>query len=277
MKDAECVRFLQWALPRLRMRWAGFRRVRRQVCKRVERRRRELGLADVDAYRVHLETHPGEWAHLDALCTISISRFRRDGAVFDALAQHVLPELALRARHEGEPALAAWSVGSASGEEPYSLKMLWELEVQPRIPQLPIRILASELDENLVRRARVGVYAPSSLSEVPQAWREQAFEAAAGGWRVRSRFRAGVRFRRQDVRCHLPDGPFRLVLCRNGVFTYFEPALQRELLRRITARLAPGGALVVGVHESLPAEAQGLVQDSACSSIWRRVSRRKGL
>jgi len=57
MKDTECVRFMQWALPRLRMRWPGFRKVRRQVCKRINRRIRELRLNDVKCYREYLQVH----------------------------------------------------------------------------------------------------------------------------------------------------------------------------------------------------------------------------
>jgi chemotaxis protein methyltransferase CheR len=67
MKDADCTEFLQWALPRFGMRWAGFRRVRGQVCKLLWRRLAELGLAELTAYRALLETHPQEWTQLDGL------------------------------------------------------------------------------------------------------------------------------------------------------------------------------------------------------------------
>lgn len=61
MKDTECVQFLQQVLPRLRLQWPGFRKVRTQVCKRIQRRAKELGLADSLAYRAHLEIHRDEW------------------------------------------------------------------------------------------------------------------------------------------------------------------------------------------------------------------------
>jgi chemotaxis protein methyltransferase CheR len=67
------------------LRWQGFRKVRRQVCKRVDSRRRELGLPDVAGYRAHLEARPEEWAKLDQLCWIDISRFYRDRMVFQQL------------------------------------------------------------------------------------------------------------------------------------------------------------------------------------------------
>ena len=85
MNDADCVEFLQWALPRLRMRWAGFRKVRGQVCKRIGRRLKELGLGDIDAYRSYLDKHSEEWEILDGLCRITISRFHRDRKVFECL------------------------------------------------------------------------------------------------------------------------------------------------------------------------------------------------
>ncbi|MEE8226367.1 MAG: CheR family methyltransferase, partial [Kiloniellales bacterium] len=125
MRDEDCVRFLQWCLPPLGLRWAGYRRVRRTVCKRIERRRRELGLADAAAYRACLIADPGEWTRLDALCRISISRFYRDRAVFDHLVCDVLPNLATKAGRRADTALRCWSAGCASGEEPYSLAIAW--------------------------------------------------------------------------------------------------------------------------------------------------------
>ena len=71
MKDEECVSFLQWALPRLRRYWPGFRKVRRQVCKRIDRRICELDLGGVAAYRLYLECHPEEWPELDTRCRAS--------------------------------------------------------------------------------------------------------------------------------------------------------------------------------------------------------------
>lgn len=79
----------------------------------------ELGLADLAAYRAYLETDPAEWAGLDALTHITISRFRRDRGVFEVIDRQVLPQLARRS------SLSAWSAGCASGEEPYTLAIGW--------------------------------------------------------------------------------------------------------------------------------------------------------
>jgi chemotaxis protein methyltransferase CheR len=82
MSDPELVAFLQWALPRLGLRWRGYRKVRARVRKKLNERLRGLGLPDIAAYRVRLDAHPQEWAVLDALCQITITRFHRDRGVF---------------------------------------------------------------------------------------------------------------------------------------------------------------------------------------------------
>src|SRR6476659_8681052 len=127
MTDADCIAFLQWVLPRLRMRWPGFRRVRRQVCRRIDRRRAALGLADVTAYRRLLETNDDEWRVLDGLCRVTISRFARDQGIWAVLVDEVLPRLADDAQRLGRASVNAWSAGCGAGEEPYTLRIVWEL------------------------------------------------------------------------------------------------------------------------------------------------------
>ena len=97
MRDTDCIAFLRGTLPAIGLEWRGFRRVHRQVCKRLGRRLAALGLADLQAYRVYLGADAAEWSRLDELCRISITRFYRDRAVFDALRERLLPALAQRA------------------------------------------------------------------------------------------------------------------------------------------------------------------------------------
>lgn len=271
MKDEQCVRFLQWALPTLGMRWPGFRKVRRQVCKRVDRRMRELGIAEVEDYRRHLEDHPGEWQRLDPLCRITISRFYRDKGVFQALAREVLPVLVREAQARGDRTLRAWSAGCGSGEEPYSLLVLWAMEMEPRFPGTGIDVVATDADPNVLRRARAAEYEYGSLKELPDAWRDQAFLREDGIYRLRPQYRRRVEFLEQDIRRRQPPGPFDLVLCRNLAFTYFDVALQRRLLRRIVDRLREGGALVIGAHERLPDGAEGLSAWPDADRVYRKV------
>jgi chemotaxis protein methyltransferase CheR len=272
MTDAECITFLQWALPHLRLRWAGFRKVRRQVCKRIRRRIGELGLAGTTAYRDHLEHNPLEWPVLDGLCSITISRFYRDKAVFDFLGHCVLSELARTAATDGESVLHAWSIGCASGEEPYSLSLVWHFVVAPQAPGIDFRILATDVDTEVLRRASHACYEASTLRLLPQGWMAQAFEPSADGYCLRREYRKPVTLRRADIRTSFPETSFHLILCRNLVFTYFEDVLQRETLSRILSRLRPGGALVIGKKETLPAGFPALCAWAPNLGIYRRIA-----
>jgi chemotaxis protein methyltransferase CheR len=228
------VEFLQWALPRLGLRWQGFRRVRRQVCRRISRRIAELGLGGVDAYRAYLEAEAEEWDSLAGLCRVTISRFWRDRAVFEALRNEVLPQLGSHVR--------AWSAGCASGEEPYSLVLA---AAEARVG---IDVIATDVDPVLLERARSACYPESSLRDLPAELRARAFEDGC----LRSKYREAVEFRRHDVRDGIPDGPFDLALCRNLVFTYFADEPQRDVGVHLAQSLRAGGALVVGAHETPP-------------------------
>lgn len=270
MNDADCVRFLQATLPHLGLRWPGFRKVRKQVCKRVGRRARLLGLADSAAYVDYLHTHPAEWQTLDAMCRISISRFYREKGVYDALRDRILPNLAETGVARGDPAIHAWSAGCASGEEPYTLTLLWSLALARQFPDVRLHITATDADRQLLDRAARGVYPRGCLKELPQDWIDKGFENCDGEFRLRSPFRRNVVFLRQDIREHMPDGPFDLILCRNLVFTYFDGPLQRTMLERLTPRLRNGGFLVVGTHEALPTPAPALVIVDPRLPIYRR-------
>lgn len=269
MTDAECVELLRWALPRLRMRWTGFRRVRRQVCRRIRRRMDELGISEAAAYRAHLEAHPAEWERLDAACRISISRLFRDRSVFEALETRVLPALAERARAGDRARLRAWSAGCASGEEPASLAILWHHALAPRFPDIDLEILATDVDPHLVERARRARFRPSSVKEVPTEWLASAFQRIDDLFRLRRELSESVELHCQDIRREMPDGLFDLVLCRNLAFTYFDRELQGEVLAGILARLRPGGALVVGLHEA-PPETAGLAPWPGARGVYER-------
>lgn len=258
MRDRECVAFLQWALPRLGRPWAGFRKVRNQLCRRIERRCRTLALEDVAAYRVHLDSHPEEWHELDALCPITISCFYRDTAMWAVLTAEVLPALAHAAVARDMPALQAASLGCACGEEPYTLTLAWQFAVAAQFPALRLEVTATDVLEAVLARARAGCYPASSLKLLPPAWRERGFERVGEQWCLRARFRAGVAFVLQDLRYAVPPQRFDLVLCRNLAFTYFDTAMQQELLARLRAHLTPGGALVIGRHERLPEDSDDL-------------------
>ena len=272
MKDEQCVRFLQWALPHLGMRWPGFRKVRNQVCKRVDRRIQDLGLAGVEAYQAYLEEDTDEWAQLDPLCRITISRFYRDKEVFAVLAEEVLPSLVRGVRERGDTALRIWSAGCGSGEEPYTLAVLWAIELQSQFPEISIDIVATDADPNMMRRSRDACYEFGSLKDLPESWRDQVFARKDDYYCLKPEYKRNIEFLEQDICREQPVGPFDLILCRNLVFTYFDDARQLKVVSRLVDAMHDDAALVIGVHERLPGGAEGLSMWFDRQRIYRKSS-----
>lgn len=271
MLDETCVQFLQWALPYLHMRWPGFRRVRGQVCKRLARRLQQLGLDSLEQYQAYLASHPDEWPVLDGLCQVTISRFYRDKMMFAFLADEVLPELASQVIKRGGHVMKVWCIGCASGEEPYSVNMVWQFQCRPRYPDIRLQIMATDANADLLQRMQQACYAYSTIKNLPPAWRESAFVQQGDLYCLLHAFRRDIQRYRQDVREAVPAESFDLILCRNLVFTYYEEALQRKTLARIQQQLCPGGALVLGIHEQLPADISGLSAWSDKLRVYRKT------
>lgn len=269
MNDTDCTVFLQWALPQLDLRWPGFRKVRRQVCKRLMRRMSDLRIADFAAYRARLEADPTEWRVLDECCHITISRFFRDRGVFEVLRARVLPAIAVRAKREGREA-RIWSAGCASGEEPYTLKILWDLEVARSCPGIALSLVATDVDVTVLARAREGCFEATSLHELPLHLIEQAFDRIGPRFCVKPQHREGISFIAQDLRIEAPTRLFDLILCRYVAFTYFAPQLQERVLARLVDQLLPNGYLAIGTHEWLPAQVASLTPLAGIPQIFEK-------
>lgn len=239
-------------MPLLGLEPRGYRRLKGTLRKRLSRRMAELGSTTGQDYLTRVQSDPRELAVFDALCRMSISRFYRDGAVFDELRRIHLPRLALDAHRTSRRRLAAWSAGCASGEEPYSLAALWRFGLQPDHAELQLDILATDADERLLERARYARYAPATLRELPAELRDKAFDVEGAMLSLREPLRRMVRFEARDLRGSAPDATFDLVLCRNAAFTYLRASLQQRFIERARSVLAPGGVLVIGARESLP-------------------------
>lgn len=277
MGDDPFSSFLAWALPHLGKRWDGYQNVQGQVKARLTDRLQELGFRSLRAYRKYLEAHPAEWARLDAMCRITVSRFYRDTEVFELLQTDVLPTLADEHGTVGSPFLHIWCIGAASGEEPYTLRILWRHTLRDQLHGLPLHVTATEVQPHMLRRARRACYSHGSLRNLPDEWIPRAFayderwddSPQAEPYCLYPLYRRRVTWHPEDVRVTLPEGPFSLICCRNLVFTYFQPPLQRSLLRKILSRLRSGGVLVLGVDETLPPGDWPLVRPYGSVPLFR--------
>lgn len=238
--------FLTEALPMLGLSPSGCRR--RVIRRRIVRRMEQLGFHEFDAYLRHLRSTPEECELLRPLLTVTISRFYRNRRTFDALGDRVLPLLA-----SGGETVRAWSAGCASGEEAYTLRIVWE---ERGLDPARLRVTATDIDGPSLARARAARYDPSSLREVPPEIAARHFRREQGKFRVSDPLRAGVTFFRHDLQREDPPGAFDLVLCRNTAFTYFDLPDRLRAAGRIASALSPGGFLVIGRTEALPGGAE---------------------
>ncbi len=246
-----CDAFLKWALHNLDMRPEGFKKVRKQVCKRVRKRRMDLHLNSYDDYRSYLQQNPQEWEVVDQMTRITISRFFRDSKTWEKLGNGLLPEIILKA-NAGGYIPRCWSAGCASGEEPYSLAILWKEKILPSFPDTSLELIATDADGYLLKRAALACYKRSSLKEVPPEWTDKAFRRKDSCWCLKGSYRNLAKFDMQDIRKEMPQGLFDLVFCKNLAAMYFKKELAVSLFRKISERMRKGAFLMLGSHEEFP-------------------------
>lgn len=214
-----------------------------------------------------MERDPGALAAFNNFFTINVSEFLRDPARWDYLAQRVLPQL----YHESHRRpLRVWSAGCSYGAEPYTLAMLLE-ELAPGRPH---RIVATDIDETILARARRGSgYQESELHRVDAVRRMRFFTKGPDGcYAVKDQLKAKVRFRRQDLLADVPERDLDLIVCRN-VAIYFTEQAKRALYARMYGALRPGGVLFVGGTEVV-ADARRLGLEPFQSSFYRKADAR---
>lgn len=210
-------------------------------------RMRLTGCNDYASYRELLNT-AAEWEALAPLLTVAETYFFRMPSHFEALAQDVLPQVLDANR--GRRTLRILSAGCASGEEPYTLRILLN-ERFPELNHWSVTIVGVDLSLTALERARAGVYTEWSLRATSAERREANFTAEGKRFRIRQQVRAGVTFRRENLLASPPEeSAFDIIFCRN-VLIYFTDEAIHTAIARLTERLRPSGFLFLGPAESL--------------------------
>ena len=247
--------------------WNGFRKVRKGVKKRVRRHMQAVGCTGMDAYLDLLRQHSEARAECQRCLTVTISRFFRDRMLWDHLHARVLPGLIKRYNKR----LRIWSAGCSTGEEPYTLAMVWE-HLAASLPSPPtLEILATDAEPGCVLRAETGRYPRSSFREMPEDFRERWFHKMHGGrwWQIEAYLRAHVRWRVHQLLEDPPKRRFQLIFLRNNLLTYYQGPAVTAAMERITASLTKGGVLVLGSHEQPPRLSIALARDPDCPWVYR--------
>jgi len=239
--------FLRETAPFLGLQWRPFQR--RGIKRKVERRIAEIGLCNFEEYLPRIKEDPEEHKHLSLILTVTISRFFRDQEVFNTLRHSILPNL-LKEKNQGE--LKIWSIGCASGEEPYTLSLLWKENFERIHPEVRFSILATDIDGKMLERAREGRYKKSSLKEVPEEILRKYFNREGDEYHFDQSIRQSVDFKKHDILKEKPFHEMDIIFCRNLALTYFSKEAQMVVLKKLAASLKKKGYLVIGKDESLP-------------------------
>ena len=175
-KPMEFDEFLKEVAPLFGFYWRPFQR--RGIRRKIERRIIEVGFSNFEDYLLRVQKAPEEQSHLSKILTVTISRFYRDKEVFNLLGTSIIPLIIKNKKERGE--LKIWSIGCANGEEPYSFLLLWKENIEKNFPQIHPTILATDIDENMLERAKEGRYKKSSFKEVPEEVLRRVFKIENG-------------------------------------------------------------------------------------------------
>jgi chemotaxis protein methyltransferase CheR len=180
-------------------------------------------------------------AFMDML-TINVSEFFRNAEAWDQLVTQFL-----RPTLQSQLSIRIWSAGCSLGFEPLTLVML----CRELAPNTSVKILATDLDDTTLARARQGIYTEQQMAGVSPARRSKFFIKREKDWEARPEVKAPITFRRHDLLKDAYEKPFDLICCRNVVI-YFTEAAKTTMYQRFCESLRPGGLLFLGATESIP-------------------------
>jgi chemotaxis protein methyltransferase CheR len=239
------------------------------VYGRVSRRLRHLRLRSFAEYRRLLESNEDELVEFCNAMTTNLTSFFRESHHFDYLREHVL-EPRLRDPRASRR-IRIWSAACSSGEEPYSIAMVVRETLQD-LRNWDVRILATDLDTEILARATAGVYPEDRLKGLTRQRMETHFSAVPGRpghFAVARELASLITFKQLNLTRHLPmKGPLDAIFCRN-VIIYFDKDTQRDLFARIAVLQRCADVLFLGHSESLFKVSDDYVLQQ--KTIYRRV------
>ncbi|MFD2214237.1 CheR family methyltransferase [Metabacillus endolithicus] len=173
--------------------------------------------------------------------TINVSEFYRNYKRWQVLEEKILPRLL-----EKNSNLKVWSAACSTGEEPYTIAMI----LSKLIPLSKVKVLATDIDENVIARAKLGIYPERSLNEVPDDIKRKHFKQEGTNYIVNEDIKKTVQFKKQNLLSDSFDSNFDLIVCRN-VLIYFTEEAKEGLYMKFSNALKPQGVFFVGSTEQI--------------------------
>lgn len=270
--------------------WTGIQlqpEKKQMLYSRLSKRLRSLNIRDFESYRDYLlHGSNDEKSKFISCLTTNLTSFFREKHHFDHLESTALPQLhqhPLICRKTRKPTLKIWSTACSSGEEPYSIAAVlsaYRLTKSILNAQCHYRILATDIDQDIIQKAEAGHYQLGAQHNIPQLYqralgiekrlRRDRDEDLSPSLIIPENLKQMIAFKTLNLTGQWPlQGPFDIIFCRN-VLIYFDRETQIDLIKRLGALLRPGGWLYIGHAEFFDAKISYLQTDG------RTIYRKKG-
>ncbi|MCX5533953.1 PAS domain-containing protein [Streptomyces sp. NBC_00006] len=245
--------------------FTGYKRT--SLGRRIRKRMSDVGIDSYADYRDQLETNADEFSALFNTILINVTSIFRDADAWTYLQHEVVPELLAQLGPEEE--IRVWSAGCSSGEEAYSLAIMFAEALGLEEALNRVKIYGTDVDDEALRDARSGLYPAKSLESLSAELRERYFEQNGSQFSFRSDLRRRVIFGRHDITRDAPISRLDLLVCRNALM-YFNVEAQTQIVDRFHFALREGGFLFLGKAEMLLNDADRFDVISMRQRIFRR-------
>ncbi len=212
-----------------------------QMKRRLTSLREKKGFTSFDEFFAEMNRNAPLFEEFLDRMTINVSEFYRNYKRWEVLENRILPLLI-----QEKNRIKVWSAACSTGEEPYTLAIM----LSNMMRKQQFEIFATDLDENALQRARLGVYPERSLQELPQPLKDKYFTGNGSVYTIGDAIRQAVTFKKHNLLADPFDSGFDLIVCRN-VMIYFTEEAKDELYRKFSKALRPGGILFVGSTEQI--------------------------
>jgi len=237
--------------------------------RRVRRRMQQIPIENFDDYLDYLEVHPEEFAQLFNTILINVTDFFRDPEAWTYLQTEILPRI-IENKPPQEP-IRVWSAGCATGQEAYTLALVFAEVMGPNAFRDRVKIYATDADEDALGQARVASYSAKEVESVPKPLLEKYFEPSNSRFLFRADLRRSIIFGRHDLAQDAPISRLDLLVCRN-VLMYFNSEVQGRILARLHFALNGNGYLFLGKAEMMLTRTNLFTPISVKDHIFAKVS-----
>lgn len=213
-----------------------------QMKRRIDTLIQKNGIKDYEKYVQLLKTDQSRFEEFVNYLTINVSEFYRNPEQWQVLDKEVIPELIGKFGKN----LKIWSAACSTGDEPYSLVMA----LSRHLPLSQINILATDIDKQVIAKAKVGLYMEKSLATVPQDLKQKYFTKVGPSYQISQEIKDRVEFKEHNLLKDPYPTDCHLIVCRN-VLIYFTDQAKEEIYQKFERALKPGGILFIGSTEQI--------------------------